>query len=193
MDRNELMELFYTTSPEEFKSISAKAEEEFWTDTSRYCGKCGAKAKRHENPVERAFVCPECGNLMYPKIAPAVIVLITKGDKILLQRNSHYSTNCGTLVAGFVDPGENLEEAVRREAKEEANIEVKDIRYVGSQTWPFPSNLMVAFRAEYAGGELRADGDEVISSAWYSKDALPAIPRPGSIAHRMISAWMKGE
>ena len=174
-------------------SQAAEAEIAFWESTSQYCGKCGTKAVRHSNPNERAYVCPMCGNLMYPKIAPAVIVLISKGDQVLLQHNSHYTTNCGTLVAGYVDPGESLEDAVRREAKEEANIEVKDIRYIGSQPWPRPSQIMLAFRAEYAGGTLKADGEEVLSSAWYDKTNLPPLPTAGSIARRMVEAWIDGK
>jgi NAD+ diphosphatase len=96
-------------------------------------------------------------------------------------------------VAGFVDPGENFEEAVRREVREEAAIEVKDIRYVASQTWPFPSNIMVGFRAEHAGGELTPDGEEVLESGWFGRDDLPPIPGKGSIARQMIDAWRRRE
>ena len=94
-------------------------------------------------------------------------------------------------MAGFVDAGENLEDAVRREIREEASIEVKDIRYFGSQTWPFPSNIMIGFRAEYAGGELRPDGEEVVESGWFDRAHLPEIPRPGSIARTMLDAWVR--
>jgi NAD+ diphosphatase len=112
---------------------------------------------------------------------------------VLLQRNTHYRGVVWSLVAGFVDPGESLEDAIRREVREEASIEVKDIRYFGSQTWPFPSNIMIGFRAEYASGELRPDGDEVIESSWFARECLPEIPRPGSIARTMLDAWVKGE
>ena len=145
----------------------------------------------HGNPVERALVCPKCGYTTYPKLSPAVIVLVTKGNKILLQRNTHYKFRNWTLVAGFVDAGENFEDAVRREVMEEASIEVKDLRYFGSQTWPFPSNIMVGFRAEYASGELTPDGEEVVESGWFDKDNLPEIPLKGSIARAMIDAWLR--
>ena len=98
-----------------------------------------------------------------------------------------------SLVAGFVDAGECLEDAVRREIREEASIEVKDIRYFGSQTWPFPSNIMIGFRAEYASGDLKPDGEEVIESGWFARTNPPEIPRPGSIARTMLDAWEKGE
>ena len=142
---------------------------------------------------ECAMVCPSCGYAAYPKISPAVIVLVTKGDKVLLQHNTHYRGVMWSLVAGFVDPGESLEDAVRREIREEASIEVKDIRYFGSQTWPFPSNIMIGFRTEYDSGELKPDGDEVVESGWFERGNLPEIPRPGSIARTMLDAWVKGD
>ena len=104
---------------------------------------------------------------------------------------SHYKLRNWTLVAGFVDAGENFEDAVRREVREEASIEVKDLRYFGSQAWPFPSNIMVAFRAEYASGELVPDGEEVVESGWFDKEHLPEIPLKGSIARAMIDAWLQ--
>ena len=186
---SDLREMFATMTPEEIKAASRARELEEWKATNRFCGKCGTEMRPHANPAERAYVCPACGYAAYPKISPAVIVLVTRGDAVLLQRNSHYKTANWSLVAGFVDPGENLEEAVRREIREEASIEVGELRYVASQTWPFPSNIMIGFRAEYASGELRADGDEVIESGWFRRDELPEIPRKGSIARMMIDRW----
>ena len=144
-----LREMFATMTPEEIRKASFEREIEEWKSVNRFCGKCGTAMRPHENPSERAFVCPACGYLAYPKISPAVIALITRGDEVLLQRNSHYKSANWSLVAGFVDPGESFEEAVMREAREESSIEVGDIRYVMSQTWPFPSNIMVGFRAEW--------------------------------------------
>lgn len=188
----DLRTMFATMTPDEIRAASFDHEIEEWKSANRYCGKCGSPMRPHENPSERAFVCPSCGYTAYPKICPAVIVLVSKGDKVLLQRNSHYKTANWSLVAGFVDPGENLEEAVRREIREESSIEVKDIRYVRSQTWPFPSNIMIGFRAEYASGELVPDGDEVLASDWFDRSALPEIPRRGSIARAMIDDWVTG-
>jgi len=179
-----------TGSPEEIRKASSELELAEWRRTNRFCGCCGAEMKPHADAAERAFVCPSCGYAAYPRIAPAVIVLVTKGDKALLQRNTHYKGAAWTLVAGFVDPGENLEEAVRREIREEASIEVADIRYAGSQTWPYPSNIMIGFRAEYAAGELKPDGAEVVESGWFGRGNLPQIPQPGSIARKMIDAWL---
>lgn len=177
-------------SAEEYRKIAAERMLAHWSETNRFCGKCGGGMKRHENRSENAYVCEKCGYHAYPKICPAVIVLVTKGDKILLQRNSHYGLKNWTLVAGFVDPGENFEDAVRREVAEEASIEVKNIRYFGSQSWPFPSTIMVGFTAEYASGELTPDGEEVLESGWFAKDALPEIPLPGSIARALIDHWI---
>lgn len=187
-----LREQFATMTPSGIKSASFAREMEEWRDTNRFCGKCGAAMTAHPNPNERAWVCPQCGYLAYPKISPAVIVLVTKQDQILLQRNTHYKTANWSLVAGFVDPGENLEEAVRREVMEESSIQVRDIRYIESQTWPFPSNIMIGFRAEYAAGELTPDGEEVVASAWFDREHLPEIPRPGSIARHLIESWLAG-
>ena len=177
---------------EERKAASREREIEEWQNINRFCGKCGTAMRHHEKPGESAFVCPKCGYTAYPKISPAVIVLVTKGDQVLLQHNSHYKSANWSLVAGFVDPGENLEEAVRREVREESSIEVKDIRYVRSQTWPFPSNIMIGFRAEYAAGEIHPDGEEVLASQWFDRGNLPEIPRKGSIARAMLDDWSAG-
>ena len=185
-----LRETFRDMTPDEKRKASREAEIAEWRESNRFCGRCGAAMKPHADPSERALVCAKCGYTVYPRISPAVIVLVTKGDKVLLQRNTHYRGVVWSLVAGFVDPGENLEDTIRREVREEASIEVKDIRYFGSQTWPFPSNIMIGFRAEYAAGELRPDGEEVVESGWFDRGHLPEIPRPGSIARRMLDAWV---
>lgn len=186
-----LRELLAAMTPEEFKAVARARELDEWRAVNRFCGKCGAEMQQHENPHEKALVCVKCGYAAYPKISPAVIVLVTRGDKILLQRNTHYKLRNWTLVAGFVDAGENFEDAVCREIREESSIEVKNLRYFGSQSWPFPSNIMVAFRAEYASGELVPDGEEVLESGWFGKDNLPEIPHKGSIARAMIDAWLE--
>ena len=186
---DDLRKMFATMSPEEIRAASTERELREWRETNRFCGKCGTAMAPHADPAERAFVCPACGYTAYPKLSPAVIALVSRGDEILLQRNSHYRSAHWSLVAGFVEPGETLEDAVRREIREEASIEVKDLRYVRSQTWPFPSNIMIGFRAEYASGTLTPDGEEVIESGWFRRGNLPEIPRKGSIAREMIDAW----
>ncbi|MCQ2393445.1 MAG: NAD(+) diphosphatase [Kiritimatiellae bacterium] len=189
-EQTRLRERLGELTPEEFHRIATEVELGEWRAVNKFCGKCGTAMVPHADPNEHAFTCPACGYLAYPKISPAVIVLVTKGRQILLQRNSHYRVANWTLVAGFVDPGENFEEAVRREAREEASIKLTNIRYARSQAWPFPSNIMVGFRAEWAGGDLTPDGEEVIESAWFDVDHLPAIPRAGSIARKLIDDWI---
>lgn len=189
LDDKELRSILASLSEEEYHRIAAERMKAYHEETNRFCGKCGGAMRHHANPEENAYVCETCGYLAYPKISPAIIVLVTKGDRILLQRNSHYGLKNWTLVAGFVDPGENFEDAVRREVAEEASITVKNIRYFGSQSWPFPSTIMVGFTAEYAGGELKPDGDEVLDSGWFAKDDLPEIPHPGSIARALIDSF----
>ena len=129
----DLRTMFATMTPDEIRAASFDREIEEWKSVNSFCGKCGTPMRPHENPSERAFVCPSCGYTAYPKICPAVIVLVSKGDKVLLQRNSHYKTANWSLVAGFVDPGENLEEAVRREIREESSIEVKGIKVLAAR------------------------------------------------------------
>lgn len=178
-------------TPAEFKAAAVKAELEEWRAVNKFCGKCGTPMTRHPKETEHAFVCPSCGYLAYPKICPAVIVSVSKRRRILLQKNSHYRVSNWTLVAGFVDPGESFEDAVRREAQEEASIELTNIRYVKSQVWPFPSNIMVGFRAEWAGGELKADGEEVTASDWFEPEHLPELPAPGTLARFLVDEWLR--
>lgn len=191
LNDKELRAMLAELAPEEYRKIAAERMKAHHEATNRFCGKCGGAMRHHAKAEENAYVCEKCGYLAYPKISPAIIVLVTKGDKILLQRNSHYGLKNWTLVAGFVDPGENFEDAVRREVQEEASIKVKNIRYFGSQSWPFPSTIMVGFTAEYESGELTPDGEEVTASGWFAKDALPEIPLPGSIARALIDAWKR--
>lgn len=195
LDDKVLKEMFHSLSPEAWRKVAEEQELHWWRETNRFCGACGAELKPHPNPTERAMCCPSCGFRSYPKVMPAVIAVVVRTrpdgvEEILLQRNAHYGLPYWTLVAGFVDAGETFEEAVCREAKEESGIEVKNPRYFGSQAWPFPSNIMVAFTCEWASGELNPDGEEVTANGWFSRDDLPPLPRPGSIARRMIDAWI---
>ena len=191
LNKDELRSMLASLSAEDYRKIAAERIKTHHKETNLFCGKCGGVMHHHVDPQENAYVCETCGYLSYPKICPAIIVLVTKGDKILLQRNSHYGLKNWTLVAGFVDPGENFEDAVKREVAEEASIKVKNIRYFGSQSWPFPSTIMVGFMAEYESGELTPDGDEVLESGWFSKDELPEIPLPGSIARALIDRFLR--
>ena len=155
-----------------------------WESTHRFCGSCGAPNERA--PRELARVCPACGTTTYPRISPAVIMAVHRGNEVLLARRAGWTPSFWSVLAGFVDPGETLEEAVAREVEEEAGIHVVDVRYVASQPWPFPSQLMVGFSARYAGGTLRIDEDELADAGWFAPDELPEIPPPFTIAHRLI-------
>ncbi len=159
-----------------------------WDLTHRFCGRCATRTDLV--PGQRARRCPSCHTPFYPRISPAVIVLVTRGDTMLLARAPTFPEPFFSTLAGFVEPGESLEEAVHREVKEEAGIELKNVRYFGSQPWPFGRSLMVGFTAEYAGGELRADGQEIVEANWFTVDKLPKIPPRLSIARHLIDAFV---
>lgn len=136
---------------------------------------------------EYAMVCPACGYHQYPRVQPCIITIITKGDdEILLAKSAHNKSNMYGLIAGFVEVGETLEEAVQREAFEEVGLKLKNIRYMSSQPWPFPSNLMIAFHAEYDSGDIQLQVEEISEAQFFKFDQLPEIPFKGSIAHAMI-------
>lgn len=164
-----------------------------WDRTNRYCGRCGSATINHER--DRAKVCPQCGLTSFPRLAPAVIVRVQRpaaeGSQILLARAKRFPTSLFSVLAGFVEPGETLEECVEREIEEEVGITVRNIRYFGSQPWPFPHSLMIAFTADYDTGELNVDPTELAEAGWYSADALPEFPPPPSIANRLITGWLE--
>jgi len=158
-----------------------------WVRTHRYCGVCATPMR--QSTTELCFHCPACGFSAYPRVSPAMMVLIKRKDEILLARHSAYATARYTALAGFVEAGENIEEAIHREVLEEVGLRVTDLRYFGSQSWPFPHSLMIAYTAEYAGGELRIQEDELDDARWFGPgDALPDIPMVESIAGRLIRA-----
>jgi NAD+ diphosphatase len=159
-----------------------------WDETHRFCGRCGSPTEQLEG--ERAKQCPECGHLAYPRVSPAVIMRVTRGDEILLARGRRFPQPIYSTLAGFVDPGESLEECVVREVREEAGIEIRDLAYFGSQPWPFPHSLMVGFTALHAGGELAIDQEELVDAGWFTPDDLPLLPPHGSIARRLIDSWL---
>ncbi len=155
-----------------------------WNQIHQYCGSCGAPTEFKTD--ERAKICLQCGLTNYPRLSPAVIVAVLKKKQILLGRNKRFKLPFYSVLAGFVEPGETLEQCVRREIREEVGIKVKNIRYFGSQPWPFPDSLMIAFTADYAGGKINIDGSEIIDAAWFGKDNLPKIPPRISIARQLI-------
>lgn len=156
-----------------------------WLDATRFCPYCGHPLRLHTS--ENALECPSCGRLHYPRIEPCIITLVSRGDEILLLRNVRDTAGIYACLAGFVETGETLEQALRREVWEETGLEVQDIRYAGSQGWPFPDQLMVGFYCEYKSGSIRIQESEIADARWFRRDALPPLPRPGSIAWRLIN------
>jgi NAD+ diphosphatase len=151
-----------------------------WQHHHRFCGACATPTERL--PGEFAMSCPACGLTVYPRLSPAVMVLV---------RSARFPNGMYSALAGFVEPGETLEQCAAREVREEVGIEIANLRYFGSQPWPFPNSLMVAFFADHAGGELRPDGNEIEFADWFTADALPRLPMPMSIAHQLIAAALR--
>jgi len=161
-----------------------------WDGTFRICSRCGTDLKDEEN--ELAKYCPQCNQHFFPNPAPAVIVAVIKDDMILLARSERFIKKYFySVLAGFVEPGENLEECVAREVKEETNIEVKNIKYFGSQPWPLTNSLMIAFTAEYAKGEIKIDQDEIADAKWFKAGDIPEIPGKISIARKLIDWFVE--
>lgn len=173
---------------EGFLAIAKANQILLWDRNTRYCGKCGGKTVADEH--ERVKRCPNCGLDFYPRISPAVIVQITKGDEMLLGQNARFqNTKMYSCIAGFMEPCETFEECLAREVMEEINIKIKNIKYFASQPWPFPDSLMVGFTAEYDSGELKPDGIEIVDARWFKADNLPeTLPNPYSIARRLVDA-----
>ena len=159
-----------------------------WDMTHQFCGKCGLLLKTSQ--TERAKECPKCGLLHFPRLAPAIIVLVERGKELLLARSRHFMPGMYSVLAGFVEPGESLEEAVVREVKEEVGIDVKDIRYFSSQPWPFPHSLMIGFTATYDVGEISINDEEIEDAGWFTADNLPRIPGKISIARKLIDGFV---
>jgi NAD+ diphosphatase len=155
-----------------------------WNNHHSYCGRCGSLTEKIKG--ERAKECPKCGLINYPRISPAIIVAVVKDGKLLLAHNNQSPKGFYSVVAGFVEPGETFEQCVHREVGEEIGIKVKNIKYFGSQPWPFPNSIMVGFTAEHAEGEIKVDGIEIGHADWYKSNELPTIPGSISIARRLI-------
>ncbi|HEX9014470.1 MAG TPA: NAD(+) diphosphatase [Chloroflexota bacterium] len=186
--RETLVPMQNTTLPDDLLTLGGMAMQLLWWEsTSDHCPRCGAQTRRI--PGEWGKECPACRYQHYPHLHPAVIVLVHDGDRVLLARKAGWVPGRYALVAGFVDNGESLEAAVRREVKEEVGVEVDEITYVGSQNWPFPSQLMLGFLARYAGGEVTPDPTELEDARWFPRDALPNSPTHHSIAGFIIKNY----
>jgi len=155
-----------------------------WDRNHQYCSRCGTPTELRTD--ERSRTCPACRYTTYPPVTPAIMILITHGRKLLLARKAAFPQGRYSALAGFVEPGEMLEDTVVRETREEVGVEIRNIRYFGSQPWPFPHSLMIAFTAEYAGGEITPDGVEIEEAHWFAADKLPHLPPSISISRRLI-------
>lgn len=179
-------------SPDEWREASGEQEREYFLQRNRYCGFCGAPTERFQRIGVR---CKGCGKEIFPGLSPAIVVLVTRGsgsdEEALLVHAANFKRPMYALVAGFVEPGETLEQCVEREVKEETTLEIRDVRYIGSQSWPFPSQLMTGFRARYAGGEISFADGELTSGGWYRRDSLPELPMSGSLSRAIIDAWVE--
>lgn len=161
-----------------------------WDRNTKFCGVCGGQMHFHTDISKR---CEMCGKEVWPSLAPAVIVLIRRGDEILLARGRNFKSEFYGLIAGFVETGETLEEAVKREVKEETGLNIKNIRYFDSQAWPYPSGLMVGFTADYESGELHLQQEELKKAGWFQRTNLPKLPEKLSIARRLIDNWLENK
>jgi NAD+ diphosphatase len=173
-------------SPERLAAFVRARQLAAWVLHNRFCGVCGQAMVLGRKNI--ACACPACGYQAYPRISPVAIGLVVKGDEILLARSPHFAPGMYSALAGFVEAGESAEECLRRELLEESGVKVGNIRYFGSQSWPYPHSLMIGFIADYLSGELVAQEDEIEDLGWYRFDRLPVLPHPGSLAWRMIDA-----
>lgn len=160
-----------------------------WRKNHRFCGRCATPTAMKSD--EFAMACPACGLLAYPRISPAVMVLVGRGDELLLARSPHFRPGVFSALAGFVEAGETLEQCAVREVREEVGLEIANLRYFRSQPWPFPDSLMLAFFADYAGGEITPDPSEIEAAGWFQRDSLPSLPDHASIARHLIEAALR--
>ncbi|MCF0188525.1 MAG: NAD(+) diphosphatase [Bacteroidaceae bacterium] len=181
-----LRQTFGMLPGEHYRMAGKMAMLGYFDQNTRFCGVCGG-AMRWDTAISKK--CMECGKEVWPQVSPAVIVRIERGEEIMLVRSRSFRGDFYGLVAGFVETGETLEDCVRREVREETGVEIEDIRYFGSQPWPFPCGLMIGFTARYVRGEVRLQHSELSSGGWFRRDNLPNIPDRASIARWLIDEW----
>ena len=187
----DLRELQHLLSPDRLMAVNRARQLVNWSDNHRFCGKCGAPTQLGD--IEPAYVCTICDTHYYPRLDPAIIVAVIRNGELLLARNAKFKSGMFSLVAGFIEGGETMEQAVAREVREEVGIEVENVRYFRSQAWPFPHALMLGCVADYRAGDIVPDGKEIIEAGFFAKDALPVVPRPGSVAANLIAAYIDGK
>lgn len=173
----------YEISHDNYQMASRAVLIRDWYKTHKYCGNCGSKTVVDKKDM--MLICPECGQMHYPRISPAIIVAINNNGKLLMAKHSYHKTNRYSLIAGFVEPGESIEEAVYREVSEEVGIKIKNLQYQKSQSWPFPNSLMLGFTADYDSGEISVDGDEIIHAKWFKPEEIDIL-----LSDISISSWL---
>lgn len=159
-----------------------------WDRSHQFCGRCGAPTQRRAE--ERARYCTACNLTVYPRLSPVVMMRIVRDERILLARAPRFAPGMYSVLAGFVEAGETLEQAIHREVAEEVGIRVRNLQYFASQSWPFPHSMMIAFTADYAEGEIQVDGQEIVDAGWFAPDELPGLPSPISMAWRLIQDYI---
>ncbi len=185
-----LRSLFEQVSEAEYGLAGYASQMVYWQRTSGFCPVCGHRTEPRAGDWGRH--CPECGHVTYPHVTPATLILVHDGRRMLLGHKSGWGTRY-SILAGFVEPGEALEECVRREVREEVGLEIGDLAYAGSQPWPYPHQLMVGFTAQYASGAIQVDGEEIDHADWFTVDRLPDLPPSVSLSRQMIDAWVTGQ
>ena len=179
---------YFKLSEEDYLKAGKCQELLYWEQNNRFCGVCGAPMRMDTDISKK---CTHCGKEIWPQLAIAVIVLIRKGNEVLLVHAKNFRGDHYGLVAGFVETGETLEDAVYREVREEVGLHITNLRYFGSQPWPYPCGLMVGFTADYDSGKIHLQRSELTKGAWFDRDHLPEIPQKMSIARQLIDAWLE--
>ncbi|WP_120995292.1 NAD(+) diphosphatase [Stutzerimonas urumqiensis] len=180
--------MLQTDDHELFRMLGYAAQIGTWASQHRFCGRCGGPMRQHG--AERAMHCEACGLHQYPRLSPSMIVLVHRGDELLLARSPRFASGVYSTLAGFVEPGESVEQCVEREVFEEVGVTVRDLHYIGSQGWPFPHSLMLGFHARYVSGEIVPQPGEIEDARWFHLDDLPPLPASRSIARYLIDLYV---
>jgi len=184
-----MRQVFGVAGPEAFAMAGRATQLIDWQMTHRFCGRCGHETQLHDKDF--AMHCPTCQLNAYPRISPAVMVLVRRAGQFLLARSPHFKPGVFSALAGFVEAGETLEQCAAREVKEEVGVEIENLRYFTSQSWPFPNSLMIAFFADYVSGDITPEPSEIEAADWFDIDALPQLPDHVSIARQLIEGALK--